>query len=264
MQRIRTSVDVLNHDHPITSHGWSFKLWIHIIPDLPRLWLVLWDCYSRVELHITSQAHWELFYIQDFLSGTTSLYFSYTEWDLCRHADLQAQRQSRPFRLILAFLRKLTSQWSVTGALLFRPLRFDSHATAIEFLSELCKDMPTGWAMVVEILKTEFLVPLETCFSQSHMIHWHISNVQACSFFYSGLLYSLLLLPLQATQVYSQTSFPELPLQAPTTTLYWFLQLPYSDTLYPIRLFSPPLPKRSLSWILLAKQDLLFCLSFCA
>ena len=33
---------------------------------------------------------------------------------------------------------------------------------------------------------------------------------------------------------------------------------------YPIRLFSPPLPKTSLSWILWAKQDLLLRLSFCA
>ena len=46
--------------------------------------------------------------------------------------------------------------------------------------------MPTGWAMVAEILKTAFLVPLETCSSQSHMIHWHISYVRACSSFCSG------------------------------------------------------------------------------
>lgn len=52
-----------------------------VLTFIPRLWFVLCNCYSRVELHIKSHLL-KLFYFQDLLSGTSYcplLLSTYTE-----------------------------------------------------------------------------------------------------------------------------------------------------------------------------------------
>ena len=151
----------------------------------------------------------------------------------------------------------------MTAVLLVCPLCFHSHPTPIWLLSYPWKDVSTGWAAVGEILKTEFLVPLETCFSQLHMIHSHISHIRACSFFYSE---SPKFPPAPAPPGYSSLLPDLISRTATASPNHHFILVPSTSIFryHPIRLFSPPLPKTSLSWIVLAKQDLLFRLSFCA
>lgn len=157
---------MLNHNHLNTSHWWSFKLWLHtILTFLPRLWFVLCDCYSRGELHITSHTHWEHSIFKT-SSLVQLLFISLIENGiLCRHSDLQAQRQSRPF-LMYTCLPKKASFPAASDCSFARlsSVLFHSHPTPIWLLSYPWKDISTGWATVEEILKTEFLVPLETCF----------------------------------------------------------------------------------------------------
>ena len=91
-----------------------------------------------------------------------------------------------------------------------------------------------------EILKTEFLVPLETCFSQLHMIHSHISHIRACSFFYSE---SPKFPPAPASPGYSSLLPDLISRTATASPNHHFILVPSTSIFryHPIRLFSPPL-----------------------
>lgn len=193
--------DVLNHNHSITSCWWSFKLsgFTSFLTFISRLWFVLCECYSRVETHIKSQSHHhlELFYFQDFLSGTTSLYFSsltqnlvYTFWPWGSKAVDILSDNLPPKK------SKLPTVCNSILALM-SPLLFHSLTTPGRLPGYPWTDITSGRVMLVQLLKAEFLVSWETCFSQSYMIHWHISNFWASSFFYSKSPTSLQLLPPQ-------------------------------------------------------------------